>query len=250
MRDPNKIVLNPDEPTKIVHTAEELGLDGLALLEDFITENEEEHLVRCTDEEPEERWTTLARTKRRVLHMGYAFDYDRKTADEKSRIGDGKLPVYMQGIIERMGDVPEIQEAIAAEDSSLPVQCTVNDYPRGAGMAPHIDTHSAFSGALVSLTCSGHTVMEFRKQVDGITTDKRAIVLPRRSLLVLAGVARYAWKHYIPIRKNDVIDGQLVRRPLRRVSYTFRSLRTNGPCKCAFPEHCDSQSATYFAASS
>lgn len=25
-------------------------------------------------------------------------------------------------------------------------QCTVNEYPAGVGLSPHIDTHSAFSG--------------------------------------------------------------------------------------------------------
>ena len=67
-------------------------------------------------------------------------------ADERSRIGDGKLPTYLQPFVERMGTVKEIRDAMEEEDATLPVQCTVNDYPRGAGMAPHIDTHSAFSG--------------------------------------------------------------------------------------------------------
>ena len=56
-----------------------MGVEGLALILDFVTEEEEEQLIKDTASEPEERWTKLSRTKRRVLHLAYAFDYDRKT---------------------------------------------------------------------------------------------------------------------------------------------------------------------------
>lgn len=65
-------------------------------------------------------------------------------------------------------------------------QMTVNEYPAGVGLAPHVDTHSAFAGPILSLSLAGHTVMEFRHG-----TDKRALYLPRRSLLVMSRDARY-----------------------------------------------------------
>jgi len=65
---------------------------------------------------------------------------------------------------------------------------TVNEYTAGVGLAPHVDTHSAFAGPILSLSLAGHTVMEFRHG-----TDKRALYLPRRSLLVMSRDARYRW---------------------------------------------------------
>lgn len=81
---------------------------------------------------------------------------------------------------------------------------TVNEYPAGVGLSAHIDTHSAFSGPILSLSLAGATVMEFRRG-----DERRSLALPPRSLLVMAGEARYAWAHYIPHRKSDVIGGQV-----------------------------------------
>ena len=58
-------------------------------------------------------------------------------------------------------------------------QVTVNEYTCGVGLAPHVDTHSAFEGAIHSLSLAGHTVMEFRRG-----DDHRGLLLPPRSLLV------------------------------------------------------------------
>jgi alkylated DNA repair protein alkB family protein 8 len=65
---------------------------------------------------------------------------------------------------------------------------TVNDYEAGVGLSPHIDTHSAFDGPIISLSLVGASVMEFRRG-----SERRALLLPPRSLLVMAGEARYAW---------------------------------------------------------
>jgi len=118
-------------------------------------------------------------------------------------------------------------------------QVTVNEYTPGVGIAPHIDTHSAFGGgAILSLSLAGATVMELRRR-----GDHRPLLLPRRSLLVLGGEARYAWSHYIAARKTDVIGGVVVPRPDRRVSLTLRQVRPRGEaCACAWPDECDSQS--------
>ncbi len=71
----------------------------------------------------------------------------------------------------------------------------------------------------MSLSLSGSAVMEFR-----LGDDHRALFLPRRSLLVMSGPARYQWAHYIPHRKRDVVDGELVARSSHRVSFTLRQV--------------------------
>ena len=67
-------------------------------------------------------------------------------------------------------------------------QLTVNEYTPGVGLAPHIDTHSAFTGAIISLSLGGPAVMVMRRE-----QEQRAVQLPPRSLLVMGGEARYAW---------------------------------------------------------
>lgn len=56
---------------------------------------------------------------------------------------------------------------------------------------------------------------------------KKHVLLPRRSLLILRGEARYFWSHAIAPRKLDQIDGQVVARD-RRISLTFRQVLLPG----------------------
>ena len=101
----------------------------------------------------------------------------------------------------------------------------VNEYPPGVGLSPHIDTHSAFEGLILSLSLAGPCIMEFRRYIDGDwhykaslgsdvednKTDsnfvRKAIHLPPRSMLLLSGEARYAWHHYIPHHKVCLLIG-------------------------------------------
>ena len=41
-------------------------------------------------------------------------------------------------------------------------QVTVNEYPPGCGIAPHVDTHSAFTETILSLSLGDRCVIEFR----------------------------------------------------------------------------------------
>lgn len=97
------------------------------------------------------------------------------------------------------------------------------------GIPPHVDTHSAFKDAIVSLSLSSDIVMEFRKP--SLTNGKEytahiSLALPRRSLLIMSGESRYGWKHGITPRKIDVIRdaaGHLTTQyRTKRISYTFR----------------------------
>ena len=67
-------------------------------------------------------------------------------------------------------------------------QLTVNRYPAGVGLSPHVDAHSAFTGAVLSLSLGSTAVMEFRRG-----STRKCLFLPRKSLVVMAGECRYAW---------------------------------------------------------
>ena len=77
----------------------------------------------------------------------------------------------------------------------------------------------------MSLSLAGPCIMEFRR--DDLS-HRIALLLPPRSLLVMADEARYGWCHYIPHRRYDAIGGRRTPRAPRRVSFTFRKARPRG----------------------
>ncbi|KAL0038021.1 hypothetical protein WJX79_009793 [Trebouxia sp. C0005] len=200
-------------------STQDCTVPGLTLIKDIVSREEEQALLNCAEEG---QWETLAR--RRVCHFGYRFEYQSRNVDPQKPIQ--QFPAALQTVVERLQhlqDMPQVD------------QCTVNEYSAGVGLSPHIDTHSAFTGAIASLSLAGPAVMEFRQG-----GECEAVLLPPRSLLIMAGPARYCWHHYIPHRKADPVQGHLLPRAPRRTSFTFRKVR-GYPCDCQWPEHCDSQ---------
>ncbi|XP_009108113.1 alkylated DNA repair protein ALKBH8 homolog isoform X1 [Brassica rapa] len=228
----------------------DLNIPGLFLLPDFVTAEEEQQLLAAVDTQP---WIDLA--KRRVQHYGYEFCYGTRNVDTKNRLGE--LPPFVSPILQRISLFPNLDYDPASLNLD---QLTVNEYPCGVGLSPHIDTHSAFEDCIFSLSLGGPCIMEFRRysastwkaastttdddeKQDSSTCIKKALYLPPRSMLLLSGEARYAWNHYIPHHKIDKVKDKVIRRSPRRVSFTLRKVR-NHPCRCEFPQYCDSQQQT------
>lgn len=236
---------------EVALTTSELNIPGIYLLHDFVTAKEEEELLAAVDAR---LWNSLA--KRRVQHYGFEFFYQTRNVDPKRHMGS--LPSFVSPIVERISTCPDLDDAANIQLDQL----TVNEYPPGVGLSPHIDTHSAFEDAIFSLSLAGPCVMELRRYEDGtwksehptnkvdkITEEniehsasllRKAIYLPPRSMLVLSGEGRYAWHHYIPHHKVDQVKDKLIKRSSRRISFTLRKVRV-GPCQCEYPEYCDSQ---------
>ena len=242
---------------------------GLTLIPEFITPYEEREILSIVDSW-NTKWQRLA--KRRVAHFGYDFDYGLRNAETESE--NGRLPDFCEALLTRLHDMRDTVPG--AEIALLCDQLTVNEYPAGVGLAPHVDTHSAFGCAVFSLSLAGNAAMEFRKlafaedpldegSFEGANqprdeprvVERAAIALPPRSMLALAGQARYEWQHYVPHRKRDVVAAEetdaretggcraaSTPRAPRRVSLTFRQRRDvakEGPCACAWPAACDSR---------
>lgn len=232
-------------PDSVSLSAAELQVPGIHLLLDFVTHKEQEELLAAVDARP---WNNLA--KRRVQHYGYEFLYETRNVDVKDH--QGELPSFVNYLRKRISSFSGDVES----GDILVNQLTVNEYPPGVGLSPHIDTHSAFEGSIFSLSLAGPCIMEFRKYSQGLWLSpsiqpmvlngnnpefmKKTLFLPPRSMLLLSGEGRYAWHHYIPHHKVDTVRGKMVKRASRRVSFTFRKVR-NGACSCTFPQYCDSQ---------
>jgi alkylated DNA repair dioxygenase AlkB/SAM-dependent methyltransferase len=117
-------------------------------------------------------------------------------------------------------------------------QMTLNHYKPGEGIGSHVDTCSAFGDGLISISLNSGIVMEFTKvaTTNGADTDadadkaslarpKKLVYLPRRSLVLMSGPARFEWEHQIVTRRTDTHNGVVLPRGLR-VSLTLRTALT------------------------
>jgi len=232
--------------------------NGLILHNEFITEEEEASMIDAILKN--EQWTGIG--KRLTLHYGPHFDYTTFGASETAITPP---PAFITDLLPRL----PIRDYI-------PDQFTVQYYPPGTGIPPHVDTHSAFREVLFSLSIGSDVSMSFRRcgetearrmrkpkrsLMGNPTTPKPPIkdpaepkrdeteakegwdlVLPRRSLLIMTGPSRYGWTHKIKGRKFDLRDGEMVERQ-GRYSITMRSVKRGDEvgCECDFPDVCDAR---------
>ncbi|MEO1013973.1 MAG: alpha-ketoglutarate-dependent dioxygenase AlkB [Pseudomonadota bacterium] len=179
-----------------------MTIEGLRLIEDFVSPSVESALLRETNAG---EWD--AALKRRVRHFGWRYDYSKRGVGEGAFLGP--FPPWLKDLVIRVG-------VIAGAEFD---QAIVNEYLPGQGIAPHVDS-PAFCDVVASLSLGSATVMAF----DDSETERRTeLSLPPRSLLVLTGQARWRWRHGIAPRKSDVVEGRRVSRG-RRVSITFRTV--------------------------
>ncbi|XP_050327686.1 alkylated DNA repair protein alkB homolog 8 [Bactrocera neohumeralis] len=206
--------------------------EGLVLLPDFLTESEENMLLKAINIEDVEQSDLK---HRRVKHFGYQFIYGENNVDPTKPLND-KIPNECDMLWPRL-KAETTKLGLPTWDWDMPDQLTVNIYEPGQGIPPHVDTHSAFLDPIFSLSLLGDVVMDFRRG-----SDRQPLKLLRRSMLVMSGTSRYDWTHGITPRTLDIVPsetGLTVMPRQKRISLTFRRLR-RGPCDCTFPTLCDS----------
>lgn len=178
----------PPEPTIDPSNPSVLRWDdlGLVLVHDFISDDEEDAMItafhaheqeaaairegggggerggRETERRPKAH--DKKNSKRLSQHFGHHFDYTTFGASEARFT---PVPPYIAALLPRL----PIQ-------AYLPDQFTVQYYPPGTGIPPHVDTHSMFAEALYSLSFGSAVPMQFR--LSG-PNDARKMRLPKRS---------------------------------------------------------------------
>ena len=243
--------------------------NGLILIHDFISEEEEATMIAAFQSAcPEAETLAVGSRKRLSQHFGYHFDYTTFGASETTFT---PLPQYMEHLLPRL-----------PFQDQVPDQFTMQYYPPGAGIPPHVDTHSLFGEALYSLSLGSCVPMQFRKcnardarrmrlpkrslaadsgAPESSTTTKAEaasaqpaetqdadgtweVFLPPRSLLIMMGPSRYGYTHGIRGRKTDQVGGRTVSRA-GRYSLTMRTIKRGAEigCNCDCPGVCDTRIA-------
>ncbi|KAI8323040.1 hypothetical protein GQ54DRAFT_123076 [Martensiomyces pterosporus] len=222
--------------------AEEETLDesrGLYYVPDFITEEEERQIMESIqqDEKQEieanggsDKWYKVQ--ERYVKHYGHSFDYHLKHVGSAEMTASPDLPQWMQPFLDRICQKLPIYK-------QKPNQLTIQRYPAGSGISFHTDSHTSFTDMVVILSMGTPVQMDFRKPAAShavVTKD-----LEPRSLVLMAGEARYGWEHAIRIRRSDLVDGK-VRERMERWSITIRTINEAMTCGCKYLALCDTNS--------
>ncbi|KAK5858193.1 hypothetical protein PBY51_002357 [Eleginops maclovinus] len=180
---------------------------GVFLREDFISEEEEEQLIRTMDGDV---WNN-SQSGRRKQDFGPKVNFKKQKVRVSSFSG---LPAVSRTLVVRMQNEPTLADFRPVE------QCNLDYHPqRGSSIDPHLDDAWLWGERLVTVNMLSDTTLtmslEEGLKESGLTEEVQvAVHLPRRSLVVLLGEARHRWKH--SIRREDVQE--------RRVCSTFREL--------------------------
>lgn len=183
-----------------------LQINGLQFVEDFITDIEHKELLNSIN-----KCVWLSDLKRRVQHYGYKYDYRKRSLDYSMYLGE--IPQWLTLIAKKIVDKGYM--------STLPDQVIINEYRPGQGIADHIDCEPCFEDTIVSLSLGSTCIMEFKDKID--RKLKHEVLLKPKSLVVIAGDARYSWTHGIPAREKDKWQNEVLIRATR-VSLTFRKV--------------------------
>jgi alkylated DNA repair dioxygenase AlkB len=175
------------------------AIEGVQYVPEYLSPEAHDRLLAAVDAHA---W--YAAMGHRVQVYGYHYNHPRREAYQI-----GELPAWADDLARRLwrdGLLP-----------GMPNMLVANDYPPGSGIFAHID-QAVFGDTIASVSLGSTCVMQFS---DGATERREQLFLEPRSVLIISGEARWAWKHEIPARAVDTWWNQ--ERPRsRRVSLTFR----------------------------
>lgn len=182
----------------------ETALPGLFLYPDFIDEAKERQLL---DEIDSQIW--IVDYLRRLQYYGYRNELE-KPYDLIP------FPVSMPPMIYQLSQEIVKQGIVLLQ----PDQVIINEYVPGEGIKPHKD-RAYYENQICGVNLGSGCIMRF---IRGQNEEVVDVEIPRRSVYVMQDDARKKWKHAIPPRKKDNIQGTVKHRE-RRVSITYRKVK-------------------------
>ncbi|KAF2893605.1 hypothetical protein ILUMI_12568 [Ignelater luminosus] len=201
------------------HSGVPLSYPGIYIGLDFLSEEEEQRLIKNIDNLP---WD-LSQSGRRKQNFGPKCNFKKR----RLRLGDFRgFPKFSQFVQEKFKDVPVLKGFQTIE------QCSLEYNPdRGASIDPHIDDCWIWGERIVTVNLLSDSMltMTYNKKLDKynlncidnypavldsngkINVDGECykltscdnnqpivrIPMPNRSLLVMYGPARYYWEHQV-----------------------------------------------------
>jgi alkylated DNA repair dioxygenase AlkB len=182
----------------------ETVVPGLFLYPDFIDEAREQELLNEIDNQ-----TWIVDYLRRLQYYGYRNELE-KPYDLIP------FPIAMPPEIYQLSQEIVEQKILMLQ----PDQVIINEYVPGEGIKPHKD-RAYYENQICGVNLGSGCIMRFIKGMNDEVID---IEIPPRSLYVMQDDARKKWKHAIPPRKKDNIEGMVKHRE-RRVSITYRKVK-------------------------
>ena len=182
-------------------------LGGQWLFEDFVSEQEESELIELVDKGPPS-WQQRSGEKSNGYYLVKAWgvkpDYYLNTVTPAVY----PMPQWLLSLAERMrGGLPLMSNFHPNEANAVKYIKEKDHW-----LKAHADHRSMSTELIVNLSLGGVATMTFGGTGTKSGTEHR-VVLPRRSLQVMSGDARYSMTH--AINKGDFLDPQ-------RISITFR----------------------------
>lgn len=136
--------------------------DTLYYVPNFITDEEEKHLLSCVYNVPRTRWVQLR--NRRLQNWG-------GQPHTKGMIQTESLPKWLEPFNERILKMGH--ETIYRDSSFQFNHCLVNEYESGQGIMPHTDGPVYFP-IVTTITLQSHTVIEFYRPIDSASVEVRS----------------------------------------------------------------------------
>ncbi|WVN89486.1 uncharacterized protein L203_104711 [Cryptococcus depauperatus CBS 7841] len=145
------------------------------------------------------------------------------------------LPPYIMALLSSIEKA--IQERVPNQVYNLVFrqhlarQVILNLYAAGQGITSHVDLPNRYADGILGCSLIGGCTMRFEKEPAGNEARQvYQVYLEPRTVYILSGEARWAWKHEIEARLEDRVDGEdglgheRILRDLR-LSVTFRWMK-------------------------
>lgn len=153
----------------------------------FITPEEETHILKNVYSAPKPKWTCLCR--RRLQDYG-------GVPHEKGMIPEA-IPSWLTKYMEKVAQLNIF-------DGNKPNQVLVNEYLPGQGIMPHTDG-PLFYPTIATISCGSHTVLEFLENSESRGKICQ-LLLERCSLVVIRDNMYTKYLHSIQEIESDTIN--------------------------------------------
>lgn len=182
------------------HSGMKMIFPGVHIIENFISENEELNLINSINSS---KWID-SQSGRRKQDFGPKVNFKKRKIKISAFSG---LPAYSEMMYHRMKTLEVLKNFLPVEMCNLEY-----DPVRGSAIDPHFDDFWLWGERLVTINMLSDTVMSMNNEKNPFVEVN--IPLPRLSLVILYGEARYDWKH--SIKRENILS--------KRIAITFREL--------------------------